>query len=165
MRKCLWLFLCTLAFAQNAPIPTVSNIWNICSTANQFASCSPTQLGVNALTEPGAGTSALSTIIDTRGVRQATLAFSCTNGAITLNVQTYSEDGTTTSVLSSPVSGVAAATLAQVTIGSESNPTTSTGTLATPPAGVIRFPQRALAFSFTNAGTAGTCTARLFLLY
>lgn len=126
---------------------------------------SPVQLGVNALTEPAAGTSALSNIIDTRGVKSGVVKFNCTAGTVTLNVQEYADDGSTTLALVSPVSGVAAATNADVYIGSESNPAVDTGTLATPPAGVVRFPQRALAFSFTNAGGAGTCTARLFLNY
>lgn len=127
----------------------------------------PTQLGVNALTEPGAGTSALSNVIDTRGVKEARLSYSCTAGAITVNVQTYNNDSGNplTTALVSPVSGVAAATAADLYIGSESNPAVDTGTLATPPAGVVRFPQPFLAFSFTNAGVAGTCTARLFLTY
>ena len=125
----------------------------------------PDQLGVNALTEPAAGTSALSNIIDTRGVKQATLAFSCTAGTVTVNVQTYAEDGTTALALVSPVSAVAGGigTNAQLSIGSESNPSSNTGTLST--TAVLRFPQRALAFSFTNVGLAGFCTARLFLSY
>lgn len=125
----------------------------------------PAQLGANAFTEPGAGTSALTNIIDTRGVKQATLHYNCTAGTISVNIQTYAEDGATTLALVTPVSATAAATPAFVTIGSESNPAINTGTLATPPAGVVRFPQRALAFSFTNAGGAGTCTARLFVNY
>lgn len=130
-----------------------------------FVSCTPLQLGVNAITEPAAGTTALSNIIDTRGAKQADLKYSCTAGTVTVNVQEYAEDGSTTLALVSPVSGVAAAANGDVYIGSESNPAVDTGTLATPPAGVVRFPQRALAFSFTNAGGAGTCTARLFLSY
>lgn len=129
----------------------------------------PFQLGVNSLTEPGAGTSALSNIIDTRGAKNARLSYSCTAGTVTVNVQTYSQDTGSftpgTQALISPVSGVAAATASELYIDSESNPSVSTGTLATPPAGVVRFPQPFLAFSFTNAGGAGTCTARLFLTY
>jgi hypothetical protein len=123
----------------------------------------PGQLGVNALVEPAAGTSALSNIIDTRGVRQATISFNCTAGAVTLNLQEYAENGSTTLALISPLSAVAASTNTQLTIGSESNPSSNVGTLST--SALIRFPQRALAFSFTNAGGAGTCTARLFLSY
>jgi hypothetical protein len=126
----------------------------------------PVQLGVNGLTEPAAGTSALSNIINTRGAKNARLNYSCTAGAVTVNVQTYSQDGVVaTQSLVSPVSGVAAAALGDLYIDSESNPSVNTGTLATPPAGVVRFPQPFLAFSFTNAGGAGTCTARLFLNY
>lgn len=126
----------------------------------------PAQLGANALTEPGSSTSALTNIIDTRGVKQAVLHYNCTQGAISVNIQTYAEDGVTTLALVTPVTATAAATAAFITIGSESNPAINTGTLATPPAGVVRFPQRALAFSFTNASvTAGTCTARLYVNY
>ncbi len=129
----------------------------------QTAIYSPAQLNVNALTEPGAGTSALSAIVDTRNVKEATLDFSCTAGAISLNVQTYNDDGTTTATLLTPLTAVVAATKTQYSIGSESNPSSSGGTLST--TALLRFPQRALAFSFTNAGGAGTCTARLYLNY
>jgi hypothetical protein len=140
-----------------------------CNMIGNSVACSPTQLGVNALTLPAnPSASALSTIIDTRGAKEATLSWSCTAAAMTmtLNIQTYAEDGTTTLALVSPVSAVATATNTLTTIGSESNPATSSGTLATAPAGVVRFPQRALAFSWTDSGaTTGTCTARLFLQY
>jgi hypothetical protein len=129
----------------------------------QQAIFGPTQLGVNALTEPGAGTSALSSIVDTRNAKEATLDFSCTAGAISLNVQTYNDDGTSTATLLTPLTAVAAATKTQFSIGSEANPSSSGGTLST--TNLLRFPQRALAFSFTNAGGAGTCTARLYLNY
>jgi len=123
----------------------------------------PVQLGVNALTEPAAGTSVLSQIIETRGVREATLKAACTTGNYTVNVQTYAEDGSTTLALITPVTAIAAAANVDLSIGSEANPSTNTGTLST--TALVRFPQRALAFSFTNAGGAGTCTARLFLTY
>ncbi len=142
-----------------------STVASVCTpSGSAFVSCNPTQLGVNALTEPGSGTTALSTIIDTRGAKQATISFSCTQGAITLNVQEYAEDGSTALALVSPLSAVAASTNAQLTMGSESNPNSNTGTLST--SALVRLPQRALAFSFTNASvTAGTCTARLFVSY
>jgi hypothetical protein len=132
-------------------------------SGNQTAFYSPSQLGVSALTEPAAGTSALSTIVDTRNVKEATLDFSCTAGAITVNVQTYNDDGTTTASIVSPLSAVAAATKTQLYIGSNVNPGSSGGTLSA--SAFVRFPQRALAFSFTNAGGAGTCTARLYMNY
>lgn len=136
---------------------------NQLQTSGTFTSYSPVQLGVSALTEPAAGTSALSSIIDTRAAREAILKFSCTAGAVTVNVQTYAEDGVTALGLISPLSAVAAATNTDLTLGSESNPTASTGTVST--TALLRLPQRALAFSFTNAGGAGTCTARLMLSY
>jgi hypothetical protein len=124
---------------------------------------SPVALGVNALTEPAAGTSALSNIIDMTGVRAVTLKFSCTAGAITLNVQTYAEDGTTVDTLIAPLSAVTAATKTDMYIATEMDMSASGGTLSG--TAKVRLPQKALAFSFTNAGGAGTCTARLFLSY
>jgi hypothetical protein len=139
------------------------NFTNPGTAGNPAMLYAPALLGVNALTEPAAGTSALSNIVDTRGAKEATLSFVCTAGAVTLNVQEYAEDGSTTLALVSPLSAVAAATNAQITFGSESNPSSNVGTLST--AALVRLPQRAVAFSFTNAGGAGTCTARLFLAY
>lgn len=133
------------------------------SLAGQQMLYSPAMLGVSAITEPAAGTSALSNIVDTRGARQGTLSFVCTAGNVTLNVQEYAEDGSTTLALVSPLSAVGAAANAQLTFGSESNPSSNVGTLST--SALVRLPQRAMAFSFTNAGGAGTCTARLFLAY
>lgn len=132
------------------------------------ASCSPAQLGVSALTEPGSGSnggvSALSSIIDMRGVTEATLLATCTQGNWSVNVQTYAEDGTTTHALITPVSALAANALLSLTIGEESNPSSNLGTLST--TALVRFPQRAIAISTTNASvTAGTCTARLLLSY
>ncbi len=127
----------------------------------------PTQLGVNALTEPAAGTSALSNVIATGNAKNATLDFSCTAGAVTVNVQTYNSDvgaGTpTTATIVSPLSAVAAATKTQLYIGSDGNPGASSGTISA--TANVRFPQRAIAFSFTNGGGAGTCTAQLYLNY
>lgn len=132
-------------------------------SGNQAAVYSPVQLGVNAITEPATGTSALSNIVDTRNAKEATLDFSCTAGAVTVNVQTYNDDGITTATLISPLSAVAAATKTQLYIGSDVNSGSSGGTISS--TAVVRFPQRALAFSFTNAGGAGTCTARLYMNY
>jgi hypothetical protein len=135
-----------------------------CSEIGQLTTCSPAQLGANALTEPALSTSALTNIIDTRNARQAVLKSSCTQGNITINVQTYAEDGTSTLALVSPVSALAASTQNDLSISSETNPATISGTLSG--TALIRFPQRALAFSWTNASaTPGTCTARLFLAY
>jgi hypothetical protein len=122
---------------------------------------SPLQLGVSAITLPASGTTSLSGIIDTRGAKETTLAFVCTQGAVTVNVQEYAEDGVTPLALVSPLSAVALNTQTQLTIGSESNPSSSSGTLSS--SALVRLPQRAVAFSFTNASAvAGTCTARLF---
>jgi hypothetical protein len=132
-------------------------------SGNQMAVYSPSQLGVSALTEPAAGTSALSSIVDTRNAKEGTLDFSCTAGAITVNVQTYNDDGTTTASIVAPLSAVAAATKTQLYIGSDVNPGSSGGTISA--TANVRFPQRAIAFSFTNAGGSGTCTARLYLNY
>lgn len=123
----------------------------------------PTLLGVNALTEPAAGTSALSSVVDARGMREANLLAACTAGAWTINVQTYAEDGATTLALVVPVTAIVAGTNTIMQLGSEDNPTANTGTVST--TAIVRFPQRAIAFSFTNAGGAGTCTARLFASY
>jgi hypothetical protein len=124
---------------------------------------SPVALGVSALTEPAAGTSALSNIIDTTGARAVALKFSCTAGNVTVNVQTYQEDGATTDTLIVPLSAVPAATKTDFYIATEMDMSSSGGTLSG--TAKIRFPQKAIAFSFTNAGAAGTCTARLFLSY
>lgn len=127
----------------------------------------PSVLGASALVEPGAGTSALTNPILTVGVKNATLNYSCTAGPVTVNVQEFSNDAGIFSPtqLVTPVSAVGAGVKGSIYIDSESNPAVDTGTLATPPAGVVRFPQAALAFSFTNAGGAGTCTARLAVTY
>src|SRR5579859_883455 len=55
-------------------------------SGNGMIKVSPADLGVNALTEPGSGTTAASSIIDMTGARAFTLKFSCTQGAITVNV-------------------------------------------------------------------------------
>ena len=142
-----------------------------CQPSGNFTACPPVTLGVNALTLPGSGTSTLSSIIDTQGAKQATLHYTCTQGTVSVNVQTYAEDGLlngapapTALALVTPVSAVAANANGILQLGSESNPTVNTGTLSG--TAILRLPQRALAFSFTNAGaSAGTCTARLFLSY
>lgn len=124
---------------------------------------SPAALGVNALTEPAAGTSALSNIIDTTGARAVNLKFTCTAGNVTVNVQTYQEDGSTVDALITPLSAVPAATKTDFYIATEMDMSSSGGTLSS--SAKVRFPQKAIAFSFTNAGGAGTCTARLLLSY
>lgn len=128
-----------------------------------FVSYSPTQLGVNALTEPASGTTALSNIIDTRGVKQATLLATCTQGNWTINVTVYAEDGTTTwNAGSNAATAIGAGIQNILYIGSESTSNVAGGTNGN----LVRFPQRAIAFSFTNASaTPGTCTARLFVAY
>jgi hypothetical protein len=133
-------------------------------SGNGMIQVSPADLGVNALTEPGSGTTALSSIVDTTGARAATLKFSCTQGAVTVNVQTYAEDRTTALTLGAPVSAVAAATNADLYIATEQDIQSTTGTIST--TFKLRLPQKAIAFSFTNASaSAGTCTARLFQVY
>lgn len=142
-----------------------------CQPAGNFTACPPVTLGTNGITLPAGGTTPLSSIIDTQGAKQAALHFNCTQGTISVNVQTYAEDGLlngaptpTALALVTPLSAVAANTNGILQIGSESNPTSNTGTLST--SANVRFPQRALAFSFANAGaSAGTCTARLYLSY
>jgi hypothetical protein len=129
---------------------------------NGMLKVSPADLGVNALTEPGSSTSALSSIIDLTGATSLTLKFSCTQGNITLNVQTYAEDGTTTLALIPVLSAVPAATNTDFYATISNDIQSSGGTLGTK----FRLPQKAIAFSFTNASaTPGTCTARMFTEY
>jgi hypothetical protein len=133
-------------------------------SGNGMIKVSPADLGVNALTEPGSGTTASSSIIDLTGARAFTLKFSCTQGAITVNTTTYAEDGTTALTTGAPVSAVAAATNTDLYVGTEQDLTATTGTLST--TFKLRLPQKAISFTFTNASaSAGTCTARLFLVY
>lgn len=139
-----------------------------CSTQSAYTSCSPAQLGFNAIVEPGSGTnggvSALSNIIDTSAVTSATLHVTCTQGNFSVNIQTYAEDGATTLALVTPVSAVAAAANLTLYFAQEQDPTTNTGTVST--TAKIRLPQKAISISTTNASvTAGTCTARLLLSY
>jgi nitrate reductase gamma subunit len=148
--------------AQGGPFGAQAMCNSGVATGN-FCSFSAAQLGVNALTEPATGTTALSNIVDTRGVRELTLIAACSSGNWTVNVQTYFEDGTTATAFITPLSAIAAGAPTQLNIGSESNPSSNTGTIST--TALVRLPQRALAFSFTNAGGAGTCTARIFLAY
>ena len=133
------------------------------SPSGNFCSFSPAQLGVSALTAPMGGTTALSNIIDTRSAKSATLLASCTTGANTINVQTYAQDGTTADALIVPVSAITATNKVQLYLSTDANPAASEGTVSA--TGILRLPQRALAFSFDNAGAAGACTARLFLGY
>lgn len=132
------------------------------SSNGNYCSYSPSQLGMNAVTLPLSSTTGLSNIIDTRGAREFTLLWACTQNAHP-NIQVYAEDGATT-VFGPQVivtsEGVAGDSLA---VGSEVAPSTLLNkTIAVP----IRLPQRALAFQFGNeTATAGTCTARLFVEY
>lgn len=133
-------------------------------SGNGMMKVSPADLGVNALTEPGSGTTAASSIIDLTGARALTLKFSCTQGAITVNTTTYAEDGSTALTIGAPVSAVAANTNADLYISTEQDLQATTGTVS----GTfkMRLPQKAVSFTFTNASaSAGTCTARLFIVY
>jgi hypothetical protein len=138
---------------------------NRIEVANGFAAYTPTDLGASAITLPASGSTASTTIVDMRGVTEATLQWVC-NQAAKVNITTYADDGTTSEVSSNLTTATAAAN--QVTdtyLGSESAASSqSVGTaIATAP---YRLPQRAVSFSWTNGGaTAGSCTARLFLAY
>lgn len=130
---------------------------------NGMLKVSPADLGVNALTEPGSSTSAASNIIDLTGARAFTLKYSCTQGAITVNTTTYAEDGTTALAVGAPVSAVTAATNADLYVSTEQDIQATTGTIGS---FKLRLPQKAVSFTFTNASvTAGTCTARMFIVY
>lgn len=166
---CLLILLaCTLALlAQNGSVNVAgaslpgAEITRV--VPGTFASLSPTQLGVNLLTEPGSSASALSNIIDTRGVKQATLLATCTQGNWTVNVSTYAEDGTVWNNAEQVITAIPAGNVGHFEFGSERVVLANVGTVS---AQGWNFPQRAIAFSFTNASvTAGTCTARLFLAY
>jgi hypothetical protein len=167
LRTAIWYFVLSLtAIAMILPSPRLGAQQGHpqCVASGPAGSCSPAQLGINTLTEPGVGTSALSSIIDMRGVTELGLFGSCTQGNVTINVQTYAEDGTTAAALVSPVSAIAGAAQFALFLGEESNPATNIGTLSA--TAFVRMPERALAFSFTNANaSAGTCTARLILSY
>jgi hypothetical protein len=128
-------------------------------TSERFCALSPTELGVNGIVLPGSSTSAVSNIIDTRGVREATLLAACTQAA-TVNINLYDEDGITIYTGFGITTVASAAT--GLHIGSEEMPQSSSTVLTA--GAYVQFPQRALSFSFTNGGAvAGTCTARLFL--
>jgi hypothetical protein len=133
-----------------------------------WLSYSPDQLGADAITLPLNGTTADTNIIDTRGVKEATVFWICnfsTTGTVGLNVLLYDEDGATVfGEYTGLVSAIGTAQPIFVYFGSESNYTAQAGTLASTS---MRLPQRALAFSWTESGgsTGGTCTARLFLQY
>lgn len=133
-------------------------------SGNGMLYVSPADLGVNALTEPGSGTSALSNIIDLTGARAITLKFVCTQGAVTLNLNTYDNDRSTLLTTGAPLSAVAAATQTDFYVPSEQDMGATGGTLST--TFKPRLPQKAVSFSFTNASaSAGTCTARMFIVY
>jgi hypothetical protein len=134
---------------------------DLVGAVERFVSCNPTDLGMNAITLPASGTTSLSNVIDTRGVKSLSLWSNCSQG-YTINVQPYAEDGSTPLTLYGENTGVTAGNF--LWSGMSENATwNGSGTLAT---ALLRLPQRALAFSFTNGGaTAGTCTARLFLAY
>lgn len=133
-------------------------------SGNGMIYVSPADLGVNVLTEPGSGTTALSSIVDLTGARAFTLKFSCTQGAITVNLNTYDNDRTTLLTTGAPLSAVAASTLTDFYVPTEQDMGSTGGTLST--TFKPRLPQKAISFSFTNASaSAGTCTARLFLVY
>lgn len=133
-------------------------------SGNGMIKVSPADLGVNALTEPGSGTTAASNIIDLTGARSFTLKFSCTQGAITVNATTYAEDGTTALTTGAPLSAVAAATNTDLYVPTEQDIGATGGTLST--TFKMRLPQKAVSFTFTNASASpGTCTARMFIVY
>lgn len=129
---------------------------------NGMIKVSPADLGVNALVEPGSSTSANSSIIDLTGASSFTLKFSCTQGNITVNMNTYAEDGTTLLTTGAVLSAVPAATLTDLYITTQLDMGSTGGTQGIK----FRLPQKAASFSFTNASaTPGTCTARMFLVY
>jgi hypothetical protein len=133
-------------------------------SGNGMIKVSPADLGVNALTEPGSGTTAASSIIDLTGARAFTLKFSCTQGNITVNLTTYAEDGTTALATGAPLSAVAAATNTDLYVPTEQDIGATGGTLST--TFKVRLPQKAVSLTFTNASaSAGTCTARMFIVY
>ncbi len=135
------------------------------NVAHLFQLWTPAQLGVNSLTEPAAGTSAQSSIIDTRGVKDLTITGVCTAGNYTVNLTNYDTDGATAIASNvQVVTAIAAATAYTVHIGVGTAPLSNTGTISASNA-TLTLPQRAISFSFTNAGGAGTCTARLYLQY
>jgi len=131
-------------------------------SGNGMIKVSPADLGVNALTEPGSGTSAASNIIDLTGARAFTLKFSCTQGNITVNFNTYAEDGSTVLTTGAPLSAVPANTLTDLYVPTEQDIGATGGTIGIK----FRLPQKAVSFTFTNASaSAGTCTARMFIVY
>src|SRR6202022_888115 len=119
---------------------------------------SPAELGANAIVLPASGNTALASIIDARGAKQATLYANCSQIADFYSWP-YAEDGVTTAMLVALVQGVPAATTVIVQLSSEAVISYAGG------AGTITnskyFPQRAVAFQFHNTtATPGTATAR-----
>ncbi len=134
-----------------------------CDQGGRFVACGPVALGANAITLPASGTTALTNIIDTRGVKQVTLWAACTQ-VWNMRVNHYAEDGTTLLATQSTILGATTA----------NNPTgvfwgSGLGQSIAPFAANINmgaFPERPLSFAFDNTTvTPGTCTARLFLAY
>jgi hypothetical protein len=131
-------------------------------TGGVFTSYSPAQLGANAITLPASASTALTNIIDMRGVKQMTLVGSCTQ-VVNNNITVYAEDGTTVMLGGTIAGSTGASANILNTMGSESTLSYVSGgtNLAN-----LKFPLRALSFSWTNTtATPGTCTARLFLSY
>jgi hypothetical protein len=128
-----------------------------------FTTYSPAQLGANAVTLPLNGTTALTNVIDMRGVKQATLIATCsfTGGTVALNFAAYAEDGVTSLIGPGGAWTAIASGTNSFHWSSEQGPQASGGTVGTQ----IELPQRAMAWSWTQTGgtVGGTCTARLFL--
>lgn len=138
-----------------------STFSSLFATGPSFCAYNPTDLGVNGIALPPSGTTALSNIIDMRGVKQATLLGSCTQ-AIIIQANEYAEDGITPIFTGVQLNLAPAVTAILVHIGSEQLLALN-GNAAMQ---TFEFPQRALAFSFMNStANPGTCTARLFLAY
>ena len=127
-------------------------------SSGRFVACGPVALGANAITLPVSAATANTNIIDTRGVKQATIATTCTQ-AVTGNLTYYDVDGVTF-YQSLQITGTSQFPVAS--IGSDSavqSPTPGSGV-------AVHFPFRAISFNWTNTtATPGTCTARLFLAY
>jgi hypothetical protein len=133
-----------------------------CTMQGTFATCSPTQLGDNAIALPISGTTALSNVIDLTGVTNFNLWSNC-GQTYTTKLQFYAEDGTTAFAVLSADATVTASTDVALSISQDQAPNASAGTVV---ATLPRLPQKAVAFQFTNGTASGsTCTARLFLGY
>lgn len=156
----------TLSQASIEPAPSVAIVSqagsSFCGGTLQGNSCtfSPTQLGVNAITLPASASTANTNIIDTRGVKQLTLDYNCTQ-SVNVNLNGFAEDGVTQKLGVQIVAGAVAGNV-QAYLSSEQIPVASSGTISTQ----VKFPQRAVSFNWVNTtAVAGTCTARLFLAY